>query len=201
VPSRIVVLVSGGGSNLQALLDAAADPAYGATVVAVGADRFDIEGLVRAEKAGVPTFVVELAECADRAEFDARLADAIAEHQPDWVVSAGFMKLFRASVLGRFGGRIVNTHPSLLPAFPGATPVADTLAYGAKLTGVTVHLVDETVDGGPVLAQAAVPVLPGDDEESLHERIKEVERSVLVETVGRLARNGLAGEGREVRVQ
>lgn len=196
--ARLVVLVSGTGSNLQALLTACAAPSYGAQVVGVGADRDDIPALDRAAYAGVPSFVVRLADFADRAGWDRALAEQVGHYRPDLVVLAGFMKILGAEFLGRFGQRIVNTHPALLPAFPGAHPVRDTLAYGAKLTGATVHLVDAGVDTGPIVAQAPVPVLPGDSEESLHERIKAVERELLVDTVGRMARGGYQVSGREV---
>ena len=196
--ARIVVLVSGEGTNLQALIDACADPAYGARVVAVGADRDSAKGLARAEAAGIPFFVVKLAECADRAEFDARIVAAIAAHEPDLVVSAGFMKLLGPAVLDRFPNRMVNTHPALLPAFPGKDPVRDTLAYGVKVTGVTVHFIDAGTDTGPVIAQRAVEVRDDDDEQTLHARIKRVERDLLVDTVGRLARGAVRVEGRKV---
>ena len=194
--ARVVVLVSGEGSNLQALLDAGADPAYGAEVVAVGADRDGIAGLKRAADAGIPTFVVRLDECADRAEFNARTAAAVAEWAPDLVVLAGYMKILAADVVARWP--MVNTHPALLPAFPGTHGVRDALAYGAKVTGATVHFVDEGVDTGPVIAQRAVEVSPDDDESSLHARIKDVERALLVDAVGRLARHGFRLEGRKV---
>ncbi len=194
--ARLVVLVSGSGTNLQALLDATADPAYGATVVAVGADRHGIEALARAERAGVPTFVVRLADCADRDDFDDRTGDAIAAYDPDLVVLTGYMKILGKRVVDRFP--MVNTHPALLPAFPGAHGVAEALAYGVKVTGVTVHFVDAGVDTGPVVAQEAVPVREDDDEASLHERIKVAERRLLVDTVGRLVRDGYRIEGRKV---
>jgi phosphoribosylglycinamide formyltransferase-1 len=199
-PARLVVLVSGAGTNLQALLDACTDPAYGATVVAVGADRDGIEGLARAERAGVPTFVLPLREFADRDAWDRALADAVASYDPDLVVLAGFMKLVGPAFLDRFAGRTVNTHPALLPAFPGAHGVRDALAYGVHVTGCTVLLVDAGVDSGPVVAQAAVPVEPGDDEKSLHERIKGVERGLLVDVVGRMVRDGYTVEGRKVSI-
>ncbi len=194
--ARLVVLVSGSGTNLQALLDATADRAYGATVVAVGADRHGIEALARAERAGVPTFVVRLADCADRDDFDDRTGDAIAAYDPDLVVLTGYMKILGKRVVDRFP--MVNTHPALLPAFPGAHGVAEALAYGVKVTGVTVHFVDAGVDTGPVVAQEAVPVREDDDEASLHERIKVAERRLLVDTVGRLVRDGYRIEGRKV---
>lgn len=200
-PARLVVLVSGSGTNLQALLDACADPGYGATVVAVGADRSDIEGLRRAEKAGVPTFVCRVGDHPTREAWDAELAAAVASHTPDLVVSAGFMKILGAAFLAGFGDRCLNTHPALLPAFPGAHGVRDALSYGVRVTGCTVHLVDAGVDTGPIVAQAAVEVLDEDDEGSLHERIKTVERELLVGVVGRLAREGFAVlEGRQVRI-
>ncbi|MEU6170849.1 phosphoribosylglycinamide formyltransferase [Streptantibioticus parmotrematis] len=200
-PARLVVLVSGSGTNLQALLDAvAADPGYGATIVAVGADRDGIAGLERAERAGLPTFVRRVKDHPDRAAWDLALAEAVAAHQPDLVVSAGFMKIVGKEFLARFGGRFVNTHPALLPAFPGAHGVRDALAYGAKVTGCTVHFVDDGVDTGPIIAQGVVEIRPEDDESALHERIKEVERRLLVDVVGRLARDGYRIEGRKVIV-
>lgn len=188
--ARLVVLVSGAGTNLQALLDACADPAYGARVVAVGADRDGIAGLDRATQAGLPTFVAKVPDFPSRADWDAALTEQVAVHTPDLVVSAGFMKILGERFLESFGGRTVNTHPALLPAFPGAHAVRDALAYGVKVTGCTVHFVDEGVDTGPVIAQEAVPVRRHDDAESLHERIKQVERQLLINVVGRLARDG-----------
>jgi phosphoribosylglycinamide formyltransferase-1 len=181
----VVVLLSGTGSLCAALLAATDDPGYPATVVAVGGDR-DAAGLEHARRRGIPTFVCALRDHPDRAAWDRALAGAIAEHEPDLVVSAGFMKIVGPAVLGAFGGRLVNTHPALLPAFPGAHAVRDALAAGVAVTGSTVHLVDAGVDTGPVLAQREVPVLAGDDEARLHERIKAVERELLVETVARL---------------
>ncbi|MGY1692241.1 phosphoribosylglycinamide formyltransferase [Geodermatophilus sp. SYSU D01105] len=183
--ARVVVLLSGSGSLCAALLAAADEPGYPATVVAVGSDR-DAAGLEHARRRGIPTFVRALRDHPDRAAWDRALAGAIAEHRPDLVVSAGFMKIVGPAVLDAFGGRLVNTHPALLPAFPGAHAVRDALAAGVEVTGSTVHLVDAGVDTGPVLAQREVPVLPGDDEARLHERIKTVERELLVETVARL---------------
>jgi phosphoribosylglycinamide formyltransferase-1 len=196
---RLVVLVSGAGTNLQALIDAAADPAYGATVVAVGADRDDIEGLARAERAGVPTFVLRVKDFADRAAWDQALTKAVAEHHPDLVVSAGFMKLVGTDFLAEFGGRFVNTHPALSPSFPGMHGAADALAYGVKVTGCTLFFVDEGVDSGPIIAQRAVEVVDDDDAETLHERIKVAEREMLVDSVGRIAREGFSVTGRRVR--
>jgi phosphoribosylglycinamide formyltransferase-1 len=184
--ARVVVLLSGAGSLCAALLAATDDPGYPATVVAVGSDR-DADGLELARCRGVATFTCRLRDHADRAAWDRALAAAIAGHRPDLVVSAGFMKVVGPAVLDAFGGRMVNTHPALLPAFPGAHAVRDALAAGVEVTGSTVHLVDAGVDTGPVLAQREVPVLPGDDEERLHERIKTVERELLVQTVAQLA--------------
>ncbi|MEV4391944.1 phosphoribosylglycinamide formyltransferase [Nonomuraea sp. NPDC049607] len=195
---RLVVLVSGSGTNLQALLDASADPAYGARVVAVGADRDGIEGLARATKANVPTFVEKLSDHATRADWDAALAAEIASYEPDLVVSAGFMKILGAPTLDAFP--VLNTHPALLPSFPGAHGVRDALAHGVKVTGCTVMLADAGIDTGPIVAQEAVPVLPDDDEPVLHERIKTVERRLLVDIVGRMAREGWTVSGRTVRI-
>ncbi|MFD9940349.1 phosphoribosylglycinamide formyltransferase [Nonomuraea sp. NPDC059023] len=193
---RLVVLVSGSGTNLQALLDASADPAYGARVVAVGADREGIEGLARAERAQVPTFVEKLRDHPGRAVWDEAFAARIAEHEPDLVVSAGFMKILGAPTLEAYP--VLNTHPALLPSFPGAHGVRDALAHGVKVTGCTVMLADAGVDTGPIIAQETVKVLDGDDEATLHERIKTVERELLVDIVGRMAREGWAVHGRTV---
>ena len=197
-PAGIVVLVSGSGTNLQALIDAASDPAYGVRILAVGADRDGIAGLARAERAGIPTFVCRVGDHADRDAWDAALADAISAHDPVLVVSAGFMKLLGPKVLGRH--TVVNTHPALLPAFPGAHAVRDALAYGARVTGCTVHVVDAGVDTGPVLAQTPVAIEEGDTEESLHERIKTVERALLVDVVGRAAREGITVTDRKATI-
>ena len=198
-PARLVVLVSGSGTNLQALLDACADPAYGAAVVAVGADRDGIEGLARAERAGVATFVTRVRDFDTRAAWDRALADEVAAHAPDLVVSAGFMKLVGEAFLDRFGGRLVNTHPALLPAFPGTNGAGDALAYGVKVAGATLFVVDAGVDTGPILAQSVVPVEDDDTVEALHERIKVAERAMLVGAVGRMAREGFTITGRTVR--
>jgi phosphoribosylglycinamide formyltransferase 1 len=183
--ARIAVLLSGTGSLCAALLAATDDPDFPATVVAVGSDR-DAEGLGHARRRGLPTFVCAVSDHADRAAWDRALAAEIAAAEPDLVVSAGFMKIVGPAVLEAFGGRLINTHPALLPAFPGAHAVRDALAAGATVTGATVHVVDAGVDTGPVLAQREVAVLPGDDEARLHERIKEVERELLVHTVAEL---------------
>ncbi|MCW2876989.1 MAG: phosphoribosylglycinamide formyltransferase [Sphaerisporangium sp.] len=179
-------------------MDAAADDAYGARIVAVGADRHGIEGLSRAARAGLPTFVIKLADHPTRSAWDKALHAALAAWEPDLVVSAGFMKILGPDVLNSFP--VVNTHPALLPSFPGAHAVPDALAYGVRVTGCTVHLVDAGVDTGPVIAQEAVAVQDGDDEDTLHERIKTVERRLLVEVVGRMARDGWTMTGRHVRL-
>jgi phosphoribosylglycinamide formyltransferase 1 len=196
----LVVLVSGTGSNLQALLDAAAADGFGARVVAVGADRDGIAGLERARTAGIPTFVRRVKDFPDRAAWDESLAADCAQFGPDLVVSAGFMKLLGPAFLAKLGGRIINTHPTLLPSFPGMHGARDALAYGVKVTGCTIFLVDEGTDTGPVVAQAVVPVHDDDDEAALHERIKETERSLLVQTVGRMAREGWSVQDRKVRI-
>ena len=198
--TRLVVLVSGSGTNLQALLDACADPSYGAEVVAVGADRDAIEGLARAGRAGVPTFVHRVEDHADRAAWDAALTASVASYEPDLVVCAGFMKLLGHDFLARFGGRVVNTHPALSPSFPGMRGPAEALAYGVKVTGCTLFVVDGGVDTGPIVAQAAVAVLDDDTVDSLHERIKTAERAMLVENVGRMARDGWSINGRKVSI-
>lgn len=198
--ARLVVLVSGGGSNLAALLAAHADPAYGARVVGVVTDNPAAGALDLARDAGVPSAVVAPADFADRAAWDDAVAQAAAVFSPDWVVAAGFMRILGAPYLARFGGRTINTHPALLPSFPGAHGVRDALAYGVKVTGCTVHVVDAGVDTGPIIAQTPVPVEAGDDVETLHERIKVAERALLVDVVGRVAREGLAVEGRQARI-
>ena len=199
--ARLVVLVSGAGTNLQALIDASNDPAYGAAIVAVGADRDGIAALDRAKYANIPTFTLKVGNFPTRDAWDDALAAACAEYRPDLIVCAGFMKLVGKAFLGRFGGRCLNTHPALLPSFPGMHGVRDALTYGVKVTGCTVFLVDEGVDAGPVLAQAAVPVHDDDDETALHERIKIAERALLVETVGRMAREGWSvSDDRKVRI-
>ncbi|HEY9333769.1 MAG TPA: phosphoribosylglycinamide formyltransferase [Kribbella sp.] len=199
--ARLVVLVSGSGSNLQALLDASADPAYGAQVVAVGADRDGIAGLDRAAAAGVPTFVHKVKSFAERADWDRALTESVAAYKPDLVVSAGFLKLVGDDFLAAFGDRYINTHNALLPAFPGIHGPRDALEYGVKVAGATLFFVDGGVDTGPIIAQVVVPVADDDTEESLTERIKEVERRQLVEWVGRLVREGWTITGRKVRLK
>ncbi|EWM67582.1 MULTISPECIES: phosphoribosylglycinamide formyltransferase [Micromonospora] len=198
--ARLVVLVSGSGSNLQALLDATADPGYGARVVAVGADRDGIAGLDRAAAAGVPSFVERLKDHPTRADWDKALTARVAEHRPDLVISAGFLKLVGPEFLAAFGDRYLNTHNTLLPAFPGIHGPRDALAYGVKVTGATLFFVDAGMDTGPIVAQVAVPVLDDDDEDTLTERIKSAERRQLVEQVGRLVREGWTITGRKVTI-
>lgn len=203
-PARIVVLASGSGSVFQALAEAAAassnDPAGAVRITRLVCDQPDAGVMTRAGEAGVPAVAVPLTDPSARQRWDVELADAIAEGEPDLVVSAGFMRLLGAAVLDRFTDRVINTHPALLPAFPGAHAVRDALAYGAQVTGCTVHLVDAGVDTGPVLAQRVVDVTPGDDEQSLHERIKTEERMLLPEVAFRMLRNGWTIDGRRVTI-
>jgi phosphoribosylglycinamide formyltransferase 1 len=167
-------------------------------VVVVGADRDGIDGLRRASRAGVPTFVLPVTEFAGRDDWDSALTDAVVGYEPDLVVSAGFMKILGKRFLERF--TVVNTHPALLPSFPGAHAVRDAIDYGVRVSGCTVHLVDGGVDTGPVIAQQAVSIDDGDDEERLHERIKDVERKLVVDVVGRMVRDGWKVDGRKVRL-
>jgi phosphoribosylglycinamide formyltransferase 1 len=178
----VVVLISGSGSNLLALLKAAENPLFPVRILAVGSDRA-AEGLAHADLYGVPTFVVEKERFVDSESWAKKLQETIEHFSPDLVVLAGFMKILPASFVARFSPNLINTHPSLLPLFPGAHAVRDALAAGARETGVTVHVVDQGVDTGPVIAQRSVTVLPADDEATLHERIKVIERELLVETV------------------
>ena len=198
--ARLVVLVSGSGSNLQALLDATADPGYGARVVAVGADRDGIAGLDRAAAVGVPSFVERVKDHPTRDDWDKALTARVAEHRPDLVISAGFLKLVGPEFLTAFGDRYLNTHNTLLPAFPGIHGPRDALAYGVKVTGATLFFVDAGMDTGPIVAQVAVPVHDDDDEDTLTERIKSAERRQLVEQVGRLVREGWTITGRKVTI-
>lgn len=198
--ARLVVLASGAGTNLQALLDACADQGYGATVAAVGADRDGIAALDRAQQARVPAFTCRVGDYPDRDAWDRALTEVCASFGPDLVVSAGFMKLVGREFLAAFGGRFINTHPALLPAFPGMHGVRDALEYGVKVTGCTVFMVDEGTDTGPVIDQVPVRVRDDDDEAALHARIKVAERALLVETVGRMVREGWSVHGRKVRI-
>ncbi|MEI2730633.1 MAG: phosphoribosylglycinamide formyltransferase [Dermatophilaceae bacterium] len=196
----VVALVSGSGTLLQALIDACEDPAYGVRVVAVGSDRDDVEGLARAHRAGIPTFVRRLADYPTRADWDGALTAAVAAYEPALVVSAGFLKLVGPAFLARFGGRYLNSHNALLPSFPGIHGPRDALAYGVKISGATLFVVDEGVDTGAIVAQVAVPVLDADTEDTLTERIKAVERPQLVEYVGRMAREGFTVTHRKVTI-
>ena len=179
---KLVVLISGGGSNLRALLEAASDAEYPARVVAVGADR-EADGFEHAEHFGVPTFSVAFSNFADRAAWGDELLAQIEQWQPDLVVLSGFMRLVPPRVVAALAPNLINTHPAYLPEFPGAHGVRDALAAGVEQTGASVIVVDNGVDSGPILAQRRIPVLPGDDESSLHDRIKVVERELLVQTV------------------
>jgi phosphoribosylglycinamide formyltransferase 1 len=185
--ARLVVLISGSGTLLQALIDACADPAYGAKIVAVGSDRAGIEGLERAARANIPTFIEPLQDHPLRADWDRALTADVASYEPDLVISAGFMKLVGPEFLARFEGRMINTHPTLLPSFPGVHGPRDALAYGVKITGATVFLVDAGIDSGVILDQRAVPVADDDTVQSLHERIKAAEREMLITITHQLA--------------
>jgi phosphoribosylglycinamide formyltransferase-1 len=198
--ARLVVLASGEGTNLQALIDATRDSGYGASIAAVGSDKPGIGALSRAEAARIPAFTVRLADCENRDEWDGALTDACQRYEPDLIVLAGFMKLVGPGFLAAFGGRCLNTHPALLPSFPGTHGVRDALKHGVKVTGCTVLIVDNGVDTGPIVAQASVPVRDDDDETSLHERIKVAERALLVATVGAMVRDGWSVDGRKVRI-
>ncbi|QSB04785.1 phosphoribosylglycinamide formyltransferase [Natronoglycomyces albus] len=199
--SRIVVLLSGSGSNLQALIDACAEEDYGVDIVAVGADRDGIGGLDRAHKANIPTFVHRVRDFADREAWDQAMAEAVSAYRPDLVVSAGFLKLLGKRFLEAFPGRYVNTHNSLLPAFPGMNGPAEALAAGVKVAGATLFICDAGVDTGPIIAQTTVPVLDGDTVDDLTERIKVAERRQLVQAVGDMLRHGWDVEGKRVTIR
>jgi phosphoribosylglycinamide formyltransferase-1 len=185
---------------MQALLDACTDPGFGAQIVAVGADRAGTGGAARAAAAGIPTFVRRVQDAPDRFAWDKALTADCAAFDPDLIIAAGFLKLVGTEFLSRFGGRMINTHPALLPSFPGIHSVGDALEHGVKVTGCSVILVDPGIDSGPIVAQGAVPVLDDDDEDTLHERIKVAERSLVVATVGRMVRDGWSVQGRRVRI-
>lgn len=199
-PGRIVVLASGTGSLFEALVRDCRSSGGQAEVTRLVCDQPAAGVLARAEAMGVPATVVPLVDRSRRAEWDVELAEAIAAGQPDLVVSAGFMRLLGAAVLDRFPQRVINTHPALLPSFPGTHGVRDALAHGVRITGTTVHVVDSGVDTGPIIDQRAVEILPGDDEDSLHERIKVVERRLLADTVLRMLREGWTIDGRRVTI-
>jgi phosphoribosylglycinamide formyltransferase 1 len=198
--ARLVVLASGEGTNLQALIDATSDSGYGASVAAVGSDKPGIRALERARAAQIPVFTTSLKNYPNRDEWDEALTVACQRYEPDLIVLAGFMKLVGPRFLAAFGGRCLNTHPALLPSFPGTHGVRDALNHGVKVTGCTVLVVDQGVDTGPIVAQASVPVRDDDDERSLHERIKVAERALLVATVGTMVRDGWSVDGRKVRI-
>ncbi len=192
------MLASGTGTLLGALIEAAADRNYPAQIAAVVVDR-DCRARVVAETAGLPVSIVSLSEYADRTAWDRALTDEVDEYSPTLVVTAGFMKILGPAFLDRFVGGIVNSHPALLPSFPGAHAVRDALAHGVTVTGATVHLVDGGVDTGPILAQAPVMISDADDEVSLHERIKSVERVLLVQVVAKFVTKGVVSDGRKAR--
>jgi formyltetrahydrofolate-dependent phosphoribosylglycinamide formyltransferase len=200
VTARLVCLVSGTGSLAAALVAATQDPGYGAEVVAFGADRHQLAAFDVAHAAGIPTFVERIRDHADRASWDAALTASVASYRPDLVVSAGFMKLLGPRFLEEFGGRTLNTHPALLPSFPGMHGPADALAHGVKVSGATLFMVDAGIDSGPIVAQRAVEVMEGDTVETLHERIKGAERQMVVDAVGRMVREGFSLQGRRVRI-
>lgn len=186
--ARVVVLASGSGTLLQSLMDAVAQGRLAVDIVAVGSDVAGAPAVDRAVAAGITTFVESPSDFADRTSWNTALMKHLSELAPDWIVSAGFMRILGAEIVDAFEGRIINTHPALLPSFPGAHGVRDALAYGVKVTGCTVHLVDHGVDTGPILAQQAVEIRDDDDEATLHERIKIVERELLIQTL-----DGLTG--------
>lgn len=195
---RVVVLLSGSGTLLQSLLDATREGDAGFAIAAAVSDRPEAPGLTRARDARVPTAVVAMTDFPDRATWDVAVERAVSAFRPDLVVLAGFMRILGEPMLRRYGGRMVNTHPSLLPAFPGAHGVRDALAYGVKISGCSVIIVDDGVDAGPIVAQRAVEVRDDDDEATLHERIKVVERELLVDVVRRMCRHGWTVDDRKV---
>ena len=194
----LAVLVSGSGSNLSAILARAEDPDYGAEVVVVLADRSGVRALDRAAEAGVPTEVVEWSQYSSRAEFTSGVCDAVERHGAEVMVMAGFMRILSPEAVRRFPNRILNTHPALSPAFPGAHAIQDALDYGVKVSGVTVHFVDEDVDHGPIIAQVAVPVHDDDDEAALQSRIQRVEHELYPDVIHAFARGNIKLGGRKV---
>ena len=195
----VAVLVSGSGSNLQALLDASAtDPDFGARIVAVISDRAGVGALERATRAGVPAEVVRWGEFSDREAFSVAVCDTAERHGAEALILAGFMRILSPSAIDRYPNRIINIHPALLPAFPGPHAVPAALAHGVKVSGVTVHFVDDEVDHGPIIAQRTVPVQPGDTEETLHARIQKEEHSLFPEVVKAFAAGSLRVDGRRV---
>lgn len=200
MPRRLVILASGEGTLLQHLIEACAAGTLPAEIVAVGTDRDGTLAAKRAEAAGLPTFLCRVADFPDRAAWDVALTSECASFRPDLVISAGFLKLFGPAFLAEFSGRCINSHPALLPSFPGRHAVRDALSYGVKVTGCTLFFVDEGVDSGPVIVQEAVPVRPDDDEGSLTERIKQRERAMLVRTVAAMMSGGWSVAGRRVMI-
>ncbi len=196
---KIAVLVSGSGTNLQTLIEQLhQDETSGIEIAVVISDRRKAYALKRAKRAGIPTHVVKTQDFENRVDFDTEISNIIEHYAAELVVLAGFMKLFQPPFVQKYQNRIINVHPTLLPAFPGAHPVADTLAYGVKITGVTVHFVDENVDTGPIIAQSTVPVLDTDDEESLHNRIQVEEHKLYPKVIKWYAQGKLKVEGRKV---
>lgn len=199
---RIAVLVSGSGTNLQTLIEQLhQDATIGTEIAVVISDREKAYALTRAKRAGIPTHVVKTRDFENRVDFDAEISRLIEHYTVELVVLAGFMKLFQPPFVRKYKNRIINVHPALLPAFPGAHPVADTLAYGVKFTGVTVHFVDEGVDTGTIIAQSVVPVLDTDDEESLHNRIQVEEHKLYPQVIKWYAEGKLKVKGRKVVVK
>lgn len=194
----VAVLVSGSGSNLQAIIDAAADPSYGADIVAVISDRPGVRALDRAAAAGIPGAVVAWKDFDDRASFSGAICDSAEAHGASALILAGFMRILAPNAIARFPNRILNTHPALLPAFPGAHAIPEAIAHGVKLTGVTIHFVDEEVDHGPIIRQVAVPIEPGDTEATLQARIQAEEHRVYPEVIDAFARGRLEVTGRAV---
>ena len=199
---KIAVLVSGSGTNLQTLIEQLhQDEKSGIEIAVVISDRRKAYALTRAKRAGIPTHVVRAQDFKTRVDFDAEISNRIGHYAVELIVLAGFMKLFQPPFVQQYKNRIMNVHPTLLPAFPGAHPVADTLAYGVKITGVTVHFVDKGVDSGPIIAQVTVPVLDTDDHESLHNRIQIEEHKLYPEVIKWYAQGRLKVVGRKVIVQ
>ncbi len=192
------MLASGSGTLFQALLDAAAD-SFPARIVALITDR-ECNAEERAKESGIPVVRIVPADHPTREAWNTALAEAVNQHAPDLVVTAGFMRILGKSFLRACTSSIVNSHPALLPSFPGAHAVRDALAHGVRVTGTTVHLVDDGVDTGPILAQEAVPIKPGDTEPGLHERIKEVERRLLIQVVADVVTRGVVIDGRKAMI-
>ncbi len=196
---KIAILVSGSGTNLQTLIEQLhEDEASGIEIAVVISDRQKAYALTRAKRAGIPTQIVRTQDFENRIAFDAAISKHIENYSVELIVLAGFMKLFQPPFVRKYRNRIINVHPSLLPAFPGATPVADTLAYGVKVAGVTVHFVDENIDTGPIIAQTVVPVYDTDDAESLHKRIQIEEHKLYPKVIKRYAQGKLKVDGRKV---